>query len=182
MRCACRRASPPFSHGWRGSGAPCLRPSRAHAGSSTSPATRPACCCAATLANVSPATTATHVLGLPACEEQSPFAIGTGASFERHLTEKGASGLLELYRAEKRLGVRDSKVRNLVELVSSASPVALARRRALTTRFIRQKLAGDPAAPNLIMGGSPQYSRQVPQLDGDAPAAMVPAPVGGRRR
>ena len=106
---------------------------------------------AATLANVSPAAIATHVLGLPPREEQSPFAIGTGTSFERHLTEKGASDLLELYRAEKRLGVRDSKVRNLVELVSSASPVALARRRTLTTRFIRQKLAGDPAAPNLII-------------------------------
>src|ERR671932_98395 len=102
---------------------------------------------AATLANVSPAAIATHVLGLPACEEQSPFAIGTGTSFERHLTEKGASGLLDLYRAEKRLGVRDSKVRNLVELVSSASPVALARRRALTPRSCRSRPTWSCAGP-----------------------------------
>jgi hypothetical protein len=105
---------------------------------------------AVTIAGITPATAA-KLLGLEDREGQSPFALSLGQQFERRMLQNGAAEVLTLYRNSGRLGVTESKVVNLDELASGPSLKARRRRESETLRLLRAKIAGDPAAPNLIV-------------------------------
>jgi hypothetical protein len=110
---------------------------------------------ALTLAGITPTAAAAEVYGEPVPEGQSPFAIGAGNRFERALFEDGCARLLELYRNRGRLGTDEGRgagaVVDVSRAVPGASPEALARRRALTDRLLRAKLAEDRDAPVLVI-------------------------------
>ena len=108
---------------------------------------------ALTLAGITPATAAAEVYGDAAPEGQSPFALGAGNRFEQQIFDDGAARLLALYREAGRLSPDEGTVVQLDQLAPGKTPAVMARRRALTLDFFRQKLAGDPAAPHLIVKG-----------------------------
>jgi hypothetical protein len=104
-----------------------------------------------TVAGVSPATVVEAVYGDPPREGQSPFALTAGNRFETQLFDSGAARLLELYRTRSRLGVTECRVVSVPDAAPGTTAAAMARRQTLTARLLRQKLDGDPTAPNLII-------------------------------
>jgi hypothetical protein len=105
---------------------------------------------AVTIARITPAT-AVKILGFTKREGQSPFALAFGQQFERRMLQNGAAQILALYRKAGLLDVRESKVVDLVELAPGSGLAAPRRRESDTQRLLLAKLAGDPAAPNLII-------------------------------
>jgi hypothetical protein len=106
---------------------------------------------AVTIAGSSPATALKLVYGQPPQEGQSPFAIGIGNRFERGLFENGAARLLDLLRRQGRLSPTDCGVVSIPDLVPGIAAADLNRRHTLSERYVSMKLAGDPAAPNILI-------------------------------
>jgi hypothetical protein len=106
---------------------------------------------ALTVAGVSPATVVTDVYKEASREGQSPFALNAGNQFEEGLFESGAARLLNLYRTSGRLGLTECKVVSVPDLAPGATRAAMDRRQTVSTRLLSMKLAGDPAAPNIIL-------------------------------
>jgi hypothetical protein len=104
-----------------------------------------------TIAGVSPATVVEAVYGDPPREGQSPFALAAGNRFETQLFDSGAARLLELYRNRGRLGVPECRVIRIPDAAPGTTPAAMARRRTLTARLLRQKLDREATAPNVII-------------------------------
>jgi len=104
-----------------------------------------------TMAGVSPARVVSAVYGEPSREGQSPFALGVGNQFEAGLFESGAARLLDLYRTAGRLQLAECRVADVPGLAPGTSQAAMERRHTVSDQLLRRKLAGDPAAPNLII-------------------------------
>lgn len=104
-----------------------------------------------TVSGVSAAQLAQTVYGIDPREGQSPFAIQAGNRFETTLLDNGGAELIRLYREAGRLSVRECRLEDVTRRVPGADAAARAARRDFTERLFRQKLAGDPAAPNLIV-------------------------------
>ena len=107
---------------------------------------------ALTLAGIKPATAVQSIYHEVLHEGESPFALAIGKTFERLLFEHSAAQLIELYQSAGILPTSPYIV-NLDTLVPQKDVQAMARRRMLTQRYIRDKLMGDPQAPHLIIHG-----------------------------
>lgn len=105
---------------------------------------------AVTIAGLTPATAA-KILGVPANEGQSPFALAMGQRFERRLLENGAANLFALYRERGLLNVHEAKIIAVDELAPGTQPRALRRRETETRRLLLAKHQGDALAPNMIL-------------------------------
>lgn len=92
---------------------------------------------------------ATALYNEPA-EGQSPFALSVGERFEARLFEDGAARLLALYIGKGRLPEGATAV-DVAARVPGTGEAARTRRSWLSLRLLRQHLAGDPAAPAVIL-------------------------------
>lgn len=107
---------------------------------------------ALTAVGVSPAKAASDILNRDDTEAQSPFAIVVTQKFERHVLQNGAANLFTLYVQQELLAPHESKITSIVELAPGDSTAQKRRRETETRRLLALKLAGDPTAPNLIIG------------------------------
>ena len=99
---------------------------------------------------------------------QSPFAFSRGLAFERIIAKHGYASTLELLRTTMGFAVDDARIVNLRDTYPKNR--AGMRLRANDTRIlIRQLIAGDPSAPNLIDGAVLQTSI------GGIPALSMPS-------
>lgn len=109
-------------------------------------------------------------------EGQSPFALGAGQSFERHLTRDGARVLRELYREAGRFSGA-IQVLDLAERFPGRGGIA--ERLRTTEALVRTRRAGEPA-PEILL--SARLSVDIPGLDGSIePDALVAEPDGRYR-
>ncbi|MCC6176118.1 MAG: hypothetical protein IT305_12500 [Chloroflexi bacterium] len=106
---------------------------------------------AVTVSGVSAAELAQTVYGIDPREGQSPFAIQAGDRFEKALLDNGGAELIRLYREAGRLSVSECRLEDVTRRVPGTNDAARAARRDFTEQLFRQKLASDPAAPNLIV-------------------------------
>ena len=113
-----------------------------------------------TAAQVLPETILTAVYGRPSSKQPAPFAIILGNQFERHLLERGAARLLDLYVREGRLRSADRRVVDVEALAPGTKPADLAARVRATRAILERKLRGDPSAPHLVL--KPRLELQVP--------------------
>ena len=103
------------------------------------------------MTGLSPATAMRDVYGDDPREGQSPFAIATGHTFERHLFDDQAQRLLTLYRDAGRLTESEARIAVVPDLVAGRGPDAMRRRQELTRLLLRKKLRRDESAPHLIV-------------------------------
>lgn len=94
---------------------------------------------------------ALKLLSQPSSEAQSLFALNRGNRFEASLLDSGAARLIEVYREVGRLAAHECKVVNVADHYPSSTANNLMKRVRFTHALLRQKLARDPQAPNIII-------------------------------
>ncbi|HEU5378028.1 MAG TPA: hypothetical protein VFV38_21615 [Ktedonobacteraceae bacterium] len=109
------------------------------------------------LAGIAPTTVMQSVYQESLHKEQSPFALLRGITFERSLFENNAARLIDLYQKAGLLPA-SPRVVNLDLLVPQTNAAALAHRRALTQRYIQEKLRRDTHAPHMIIHSRLQFT------------------------
>jgi hypothetical protein len=108
---------------------------------------------ALTMVGSSPGKAMDHVFVPGFSEKQSKFALTKGTRFENIQADNGAARLFATLQNAQILGPTDLAVRDLKAETSSIAnkKAAMLRGMALTDDILRQKAAGDPSAPNLIL-------------------------------
>jgi hypothetical protein len=109
---------------------------------------------------------------------QSPFAFVRGRAFERMIAQHGYAATLELLRTNMGFGVSDARIVNLRDVYQKNS-AGMGLRANHTRVLIRQLLAGDPKAPNLIDGAVLEASIGgiAARFEADALAARFGGPI-----
>lgn len=109
---------------------------------------------------------------------QSPFAFSRGLAFERIIADRGYSSTLELLRMTMGFAVDDAKIVNLRDTYPK-NRAGMGLRANDTRTLIRQLIASDPSAPNLIDGAVLQTSiGGIPAFfEADALAARFGGPI-----
>lgn len=85
-------------------------------------------------------------------ETLSTFALAAGRKFESRLLENEAEKLRELYLKIGRLAKDELKVVNLREQFPGKKENAIEKRVQATLDYLERRAAGDPTAPNLLIG------------------------------
>jgi hypothetical protein len=109
---------------------------------------------------------------------QSPFAFARGLQFEQSLRENGYAKALDLLRTEMHFAVRDARVRSLRDGFPRNRQGMLLRANE-TRDLVRQILAGERHAPNLIDGAvlTAQVAGATAYFEADALAARFDSPI-----
>jgi len=106
---------------------------------------------AVTFAGSAPAQVVQAVYGEDPDDQQSPFALQAGNRFEARLLKSGAAALLAAYQETGLLAAGEDRVMVVPEAHPGRDEATRARRRALTERLIRARLAGASDTPHLIV-------------------------------